>query len=76
MAQTGVGGALLVLIGTALLVKGAAAAVLLKPAVWVHWLTPGVSTGVAALPAPFPVPAQAASSSAGISNHPSFECIG
>ena len=37
-----------VLIGTALLVKGIAAPFLLKPAVWEHWLTPGVSTGVAA----------------------------
>ena len=43
-----VGGAVLILIGTALLVKGIAAAVLLKPAVWEHWLAPGVSDGVAA----------------------------
>jgi hypothetical protein len=43
-----VGGAVLVLIGTALLVKGAAAAILLKPAAWEHWLSPGVSTGIAA----------------------------
>ncbi len=43
-----VGGAILLLIGTALVVKGVAATVLLKPAVWSHWLSPGVSTGVAA----------------------------
>ncbi len=43
-----VGGGLLVLLGTALLVKGIAAAVLLKPAVWERWMTPGDSTGVAA----------------------------
>jgi hypothetical protein len=43
-----VGGAVLLLIGAALLVKGTAAAVLLKPAAWEHWLSPGVSTGVAA----------------------------
>ncbi len=42
-----VGGAVLVLIGAALLVKGIAAAVLLKPAIFEHWLSPGVSTGVA-----------------------------
>ena len=36
------------LIGAALLVKGIAAAVLLKPAAWGHWLSPGVSDGVAA----------------------------
>jgi VanZ family protein len=43
-----VGGAVLVLLGAALLLKGVAAAVLLKPAVWEHWLSPGVATGVAA----------------------------
>jgi VanZ family protein len=43
-----VGGAVLLLIGVAVLVKGIAAAVLLKPAAWEHWLSPGVSTGVAA----------------------------
>ena len=43
-----VGGAVLVLLGAALLVKGIAAALLLKPAVWEHWLSPGVATGVAA----------------------------
>jgi len=42
-----VGGAVLVLVGAALLVKGVAAAVLLKPAVWEQWLAPGVSIGVA-----------------------------
>jgi hypothetical protein len=41
-------GAMLLLIGAALLVKGAAAAILLKPAAWQHWLSPGVSMGVAA----------------------------
>ena len=43
-----VGGAVLLLIGAALLAKGVAALFLLKPAVWDHWLSPGVSTGVAA----------------------------
>lgn len=43
-----VGGAVLVLIGTALLVKGVAAAALLKPAAWGHWLSPGAADGVAA----------------------------
>jgi len=43
-----VGGAVLLLIGTALAAKGIAAALLLKPAAWEHWLSPGVSTGVAA----------------------------
>ncbi len=42
-----VGGAVFVLIGAALLVKGMAATLLLKPAAWEGWLTPGVSTGVA-----------------------------
>ena len=43
-----VGGAALLLIGAAALVKGVAAAVLLKPAAWENWLAPGVSLGVAA----------------------------
>ncbi len=43
-----VGGAVLLLIGAAALVKGIAAAVLLNPAVWENWLNPGVSLGVAA----------------------------
>ncbi len=43
-----VAGAALVLIGAAALVKGVAAAVLLKPAAWENWLTPPVSLGVAA----------------------------
>lgn len=43
-----VGGAVLVLIGSAFVVKGVAAAVLLKPAIWSHWLSPAVSNGVAA----------------------------
>jgi VanZ family protein len=42
-----IGGAVLALVCTALLVKGVAAAVLLKPAAWSHWLAPGVSDGVA-----------------------------
>jgi len=42
-----VGGAVLLLILTAVLIKGIAAAVLLKPAAWEHWLSPGVSAGVA-----------------------------
>jgi VanZ family protein len=43
-----IGGAVLLLVGAALLIKGVAAAVLLKPAAWETWLTPGVSVGVAA----------------------------
>jgi len=43
-----VGGAVVVLIAAALAAKGVAAAVLLKPDAWEHWLSPGVSTGVAA----------------------------
>ncbi len=43
-----VGAAVFALIGTALIVKGVAAALLLKPAVWEQWLSPGVATGVAA----------------------------
>jgi len=43
-----VGGAVLLLVGTALLVKGFAATALLRPAVWEQWLAPGVSIGVAA----------------------------
>lgn len=43
-----VGGAALLLVGTAALVKGVAAAALLKPAAWEHWLSPSVSLGVAA----------------------------
>ena len=42
-----VGGAVLLLIGAALLAKGIAAIFLLKPAAWQHWLAPGVSLGVA-----------------------------
>ena len=42
-----VGGAVLVLIGAALLAKGAAAMLVLKPAVWETWLKPGVSFGMA-----------------------------
>ena len=43
-----VGGAALLLVGAAALVKGIAAAVMLKPAAWENWLAPGVSLGVAA----------------------------
>ncbi len=43
-----VGSAVLALVITALIVKGVAAAVLLKPAVWGHWLSPGAADGVAA----------------------------
>jgi VanZ family protein len=40
-------GAVLALILSAMLIKGIAAAVLLKPAAWEHWLSPGVPVGVA-----------------------------
>ncbi len=43
-----VGGAVLLLIGAALAGQGRRGDVLLKPAAWEHWLSPGVSTGVAA----------------------------
>lgn len=43
-----VGGAALLLIGAAALVKGVAAALLLNPAAWENWLNPAVSLGVAA----------------------------
>lgn len=43
-----VGGAALLLVGAAAVVKGVAATVLLKPAAWENWLTPAVSLGVAA----------------------------
>src|SRR5207244_3703462 len=42
-----VGGAILLLVGAALLVKGIAAALLLKPAAWDHWVSPGVGAGIA-----------------------------
>jgi VanZ family protein len=42
-----IGGAVLLLIGAALLVKGVSAMLLLKPAVWEAWLKPGVSIGIA-----------------------------
>jgi VanZ family protein len=42
------GGAVLLLIGIALLVKGVAATLLLKPAMWETWLRPGVLIGIAA----------------------------
>ena len=42
-----IGGALLLLIGGALLAKGVAAVLMLKPAVWETWLKPGVSIGMA-----------------------------
>ena len=43
-----VAGAALLLVGAAALVKGIAAAVLLRPAAWENWLAPSVSLGVAA----------------------------
>jgi VanZ family protein len=61
-----VGGAVMLLIGTALLMKGFAATMLLKPAAWEAWLKPGVSIGIAAgalgllLAAFLPRPAQVA----------------
>ena len=42
------GGAVLLLIGIALALKGIAAALLLKSAAWESWLKPGISLGVAA----------------------------
>jgi VanZ family protein len=41
------GGAVLVLIGVALMMKGAAATVLLRSTMWENWLKPGTSFGVA-----------------------------
>ncbi|CAG1007622.1 hypothetical protein BURK1_03423 [Burkholderiales bacterium] len=41
------GAAVLLLIGAALLLKGLAAVLLLKPGAWEGWLRPGVSTGIA-----------------------------
>jgi VanZ family protein len=43
-----IGAAVIVLIVAAMLVKGIAAALLLKPAAWEHWLSPAVSLGIAA----------------------------
>ena len=43
-----VGGAVLLLVGAALVAKSAAAMLMLKPAVWETWLKPGVSVGIAA----------------------------
>jgi VanZ family protein len=43
-----IGGAVLVLVGAALLAKGAAAMLVIKPAVWETWFKPGVSFGMAA----------------------------
>jgi VanZ family protein len=42
-----VGVSVLLLLGAGMLIKGTAAALLLKPAAWEHWLSPGVSAGVA-----------------------------
>jgi len=42
-----VGGAVLMLIGTALILKGAAASVLIRQSVLETWIKPGVSLGVA-----------------------------
>jgi VanZ family protein len=61
-----VGGAVLALIGTALLLKGVAASLVIKPAIWDTWQRPGVLMGIAAgallLPAAIqlPRPAQVA----------------
>ena len=41
------GAAVLLLIGAALVLKGLAAILLLKPAAWDGWLRPGISTGIA-----------------------------
>ena len=43
-----IGGAVLLLVGSALLAKGVAAMLVLKPAVWDTWLKPGVSIGMTA----------------------------
>lgn len=43
-----VGGAVLLLVGAALLAKGVAAMLLLKPAAWETWLKPAISVGMAA----------------------------
>ncbi len=43
-----VGGAVLLLIGTAFVLKGLAAWLVLKPAAWETWLQPGISIGIAA----------------------------
>ncbi|MCC6867392.1 MAG: VanZ family protein [Burkholderiales bacterium] len=43
-----IGGAVLVLVGVALLAKGVAALLVLKPVVWPTWLKPGVTFGMAA----------------------------
>lgn len=42
------GGAVLVLIGVALMLKGAAATVLLRSTMWDNWMKPGVTIGVVA----------------------------
>jgi len=61
-----VGGAVLLLIGVALVLKGLAAWLILKPAAWEAWLKPGVAMGIAAgslallLAAALPRPAQVA----------------
>lgn len=43
-----IGGAVLLLIGAALVAKGVAAVLVIKPAVWETWLKPGVSIGMTA----------------------------
>jgi VanZ family protein len=43
-----IGGAVLMLVGAALVAKGVTAMLVLKPAVWATWLKPGVSIGMAA----------------------------
>jgi len=43
-----VGGAVLLLIGGALMLKGIAATLVIKPAIWESWTRPGVTMGIAA----------------------------
>jgi VanZ family protein len=43
-----IGGAILVLIGVALMLKGVAAALVIRPAAWETWQRPGVTIGIAA----------------------------
>jgi VanZ family protein len=45
--RSDVGGALLLVLGIALMAKGAAATLMLKPAAWEVWLRPGVAIGIA-----------------------------
>jgi VanZ family protein len=43
-----IGGAVLLLVGAALLAKGVAAMLVIKPSIWETWLKPGISFGMAA----------------------------